>query len=463
MFASLRNRMLVSYGLLIAVLICLFTAGSLLALLRNPLVYENAAKKLRSGQLTAVQILGGSSIGKKSDYTSLASRIEEQTNLRAVFLTPDGQVLADSQSTLSKGLKVQPIRLDNLLQRNEIGFLRDQNQRIWLVLVQQTSDRTLLLLAIKRPRLGVLEFFSSELVQPAILSALVGLILAIVIALGMTRWIIQPIRRIDQATRQVANGKFDPIPLEGPTEVRELADSFNRMSDQVLAAQQSQRDLVGNVSHELKTPLTTIQGFTQAIIDGVIQSPQDTHQTVELIHSEAGRMNRLVQELVALARLESGHPLDLAEVDLAALLTHIAERFQIQAVEAGLQLNTEIPVLPPIRGDADRLAQVFSNLIDNAIKYTPAGGGVRVGAGLSAGKVWISVADSGPGIPAADKERVFERFYRSPQTRSTAGQSSVGLGLAITRQIVQAHGGAIRVEDVHPHGANFIVDLPTLK
>lgn len=461
MFSSLRNRLLLSYGLVICVLVLLFCAGSFIALFRNPLVYESATQKLRNTQQQVVLRLNSVTDVPGSDYSQAVTQIDQYYGVRALVYTPDSRLLADSKSDSEPSLQISPARLPIIVQKNEVAFARDETLRIWLVLAQPLDSQTILLLAVRRPRLGVVEFFSSELLRPITYTAIVGLVLAFIISLLLARWISNPIRQIDKATHSVVSGKYEPILPEGPSEIRELATSFNRMSQQVAQAQQSQRDLVANVSHELKTPLTSIQGFTQAILDGVIQTPEEIQQTVALIHTESGRMSRLVQDLVSLARLESDNGFHQEQVDLTALLRHILYQFNIQAESRGLSLVDQLEPLPVITGNADRLAQAFSNLMDNALKYTPAGGTITLAGNQEVGVVVIRVSDTGPGIPPEDRENVFERFFRSEETHSSEAQTSAGLGLAITRQIIRLHHGTIYVEPNSPHGSIFVVKLFT--
>ena len=176
-----------------------------------------------------------------------------------------------------------------------------------------------------------------------------------------------------------------------------------------------------------------------------------------MIQSEANRMGRLAQDLVTLARMENGAgSLQRAPLDLSVLLRSVVERFQPQAAQAGVQLELALGDLPALVADGDRLVQVFANLLDNAIKYSPAGGRVTVEARRQASAaVEIRVADTGKGIPPAERERIFQRFYRADATRPGAG-----LGLTIARQIVVAHGGSIQVENNPPHGSLFSVILP---
>lgn len=171
-------------------------------------------------------------------------------------------------------------------------------------------------------------------------------------------------------------------------------------------------------------------------------------------------MRRLVEELLELTRLDAGlRALRREPVDLALLLNRVAEKFQPRAREKSVTLTVEFgPPLPIIKGDADRLAQVFTNLVDNALKHTPAEGRVRISAGQTPEGVQVAVADTGAGIPAEDLGRVFERFYQVDKSRARPG--GVGLGLAITKEIVQAHRGAIQVESIQGLGTRFTVTLP---
>jgi signal transduction histidine kinase len=279
-------------------------------------------------------------------------------------------------------------------------------------------------------------------------------------------WISNPLRKISAAAGSVAAGEAHPIPLEGPTEVKQLAGAFNEMAVRVQTGLQSQRDFVANVSHELKTPLTSIQGFAQAILDGTASTPEALQQAAGVISDEAGRMNRLVLDLLTLARLEGGTAnLKRIPLDLAAILAGAAERLTPQAKAAQVTLQVEIQPLPELTGDEDRLAQVFTNLLDNAIKYTGVGGAVRLSAARLEDQVEVSVADNGPGLAPEDQARIFERFYQADKSRADKSRRGgagrgVGLGLAIAREIVAAHGGTIQVVSAPGKGSNFVVRLP---
>jgi signal transduction histidine kinase len=258
----------------------------------------------------------------------------------------------------------------------------------------------------------------------------------------------------------MAKGKYDQeIPVAGPKEVKELAQRFNQMSKQVKRSQQTLRDFVADAAHELRSPLTSIKGFAQAILDGTASNKEAQVKAAGIIEVEAKRMMRLVDDLLELSRLESGQVnMSREPVDVTELLRHCHDIFSIRAEEKGVQLSTDIKPLPLVNGDIDRLEQVFNNLLDNALKHTPASGKVSIGGQQpSPSSIEITVSDTGPGIPPEQLPHLFERFYRAD---ASAAQAGTGLGLAIAREIVRAHGGGITVNNTPGKGTDFTVRLP---
>lgn len=302
----------------------------------------------------------------------------------------------------------------------------------------------------------------AELLKPVLLAGLVALVISIVLAILLARSVYKPVGRVTRAAAEMAGGQYDQeVPLEGPGEVRELAASFNDMARQVKSSQQSLRDFVADVSHELCTPLTSIMGFARAIQDGTAQSKEASARAAAVIEEETRRMIRLVNNLLELSRLESGQleikkePLDLREV-----IHQCLEVFSIRAEEKQIFLVTDLESLPQVNGNMDRLEQVFDNLLDNAIKYTPRGGTVTLrGRQITAETVQVSVSDTGAGIPQDLLPHVFERFYRG---HTSGVRTGTGLGLAISHQIVLVHGGDIRVSSRDGQGTEFIVRLPAV-
>lgn len=292
-------------------------------------------------------------------------------------------------------------------------------------------------------------------------SGLIGLAAALVLGFLLSRSVAAPLRNIARAARSVARGNYrQRVPATGPTEVRELASDFNRMTEEVQRSQQTLRDFLANISHELKTPLTSIRGFSQAMLDGTIETPAGIERSAKIISDESNRVLRLVQELLDLSRIESGQvPMRQEDVNLNELFEHLSEVFALRSEEAGVRLEMSLNGASHIRGDFDRLEQVFNNLLDNAFRHTPSGGTVRVmSRNVQRDVLQVTVSDTGSGIAAEDVPHIFERFHRSNGAGSKKGY---GLGLAITREIVRAHGGDIWATSEPNHGTTFVFTLPT--
>jgi len=255
--------------------------------------------------------------------------------------------------------------------------------------------------------------------------------------------------------------KSERVPVEGPAEVKMLARAFNEMSAKVIASQQSQRDFVANVSHELKTPLTSIQGFSQAILDGTADTPEALEQAGKVILTEAERMHRLVLDLLDLARLDAGTlSIKRDPIDMESVLREVIQKMTPLANQAQVELLFSAEDAPVLIGDADRLAQVFINLIDNGIKHSPQKRQVSVHLSQFAALAVVSIQDNGPGIPSDDVPRIFERFYQVDKSRRRRSGYGSGLGLAIVKEIIQAHDGTITVQSSQGQGSVFVVKIP---
>jgi len=329
---------------------------------------------------------------------------------------------------------------------------------------QRVDHNDLWLLAEAQPTVSLQEtlaVFSSALAPPLIQAGVAGFVFALLLAALISRNIARPLQRAANAATAVARGDYAArAPVSGPPEARALAESFNRMTAEVLATNSAQRDFLSNVSHDLKTPLTSIQGYAQAIID---DAAEDTGAAAQIIYEEAGRLNRMVVELTDLERLQTGR-LSMASdsIDMAELSHGVAQSLLVVAERKQIRLETAIESVPLILGDGDRLAQVLTNLISNALKFTPAGGVVRLSVERGGAGAIVPIRDSGIGIPREELSRVFERFYQVDKARGP--QRGTGLGLAIAREIVEAHGGRITVESRgRGKGAEFRVWLPSAK
>jgi signal transduction histidine kinase len=322
-----------------------------------------------------------------------------------------------------------------------------------------------------------------ELAPGLTVAAAVALCAAAVVAWWLAGSITRPIRAVTEATAQIARGEpHQPIPEQGVEEVAELAHGFNVMVREVERSQRTLRDFVANASHELRTPLTAIQGFSQAVEDGVLEAPESTRDAAALIHREANRMRHLVEDLLLLSRVEARDRASVhGKVDLAELLDTIAQRIRLVTHDRRLHLALDLPDRLPAQGDASQLEHLFGNLIDNAAKYAPDGatitvrgalvpdsatGAARAEGGAPRGttraggaRVLVGVHNTGSVIPPEDLPHIFDRFYRVDKSRSRDVAGS-GLGLAIAREVVERHGGTIRAESDPATGTTFLVTLP---
>jgi signal transduction histidine kinase len=292
----------------------------------------------------------------------------------------------------------------------------------------------------------------------AVASGALALLMVQILARGMT----SPLREMADAATAMSGGDYTRrVTASSRDEVGDLARAFNAMAAQLEETDRVRRDLVANVSHELRTPISALQAVLENLVDEV--EPPDP-ETLRVMLTQVQRLGRLVQQLLDLSRLEAGvMPLERRRFEVAPLLEQAAHEARVHA-ERGMTKDVRLTVaVDPSElaatADPERLHQVVSNLLENAVRHAPQGSEVAVRARRRDGALRIEVADQGPGIPDEDADRVFERFYRTDVARSPAA-GGTGLGLAIARWIVDLHGGSIRAERNEPTGCRMVVALP---
>jgi signal transduction histidine kinase len=465
MFKSLRARLWLTYAIIILLILTIVGLGIFVYIVRNPVVDRQAIQKLDFALNLLKRQVNERNIhlDRSRDYIL---RISDSLTIRALLFDADKNLIIDTQPDAAN------IILSSIEEsKTSRGRINDQEGNTWLYILWTYQKGEVLVLAT--PRQGGLQLIRSPQLRqilredffPAFLRAgLIAFVLAIVFAIWMGNWIASPLKEIEHASISVSEGDYQQIPPKGPDEVQALANAYNEMVSRVQASQQSQRDFVANVSHELKTPLTSIQGFSQAIQDGTVQTGDSLAKAAGIIHTESERMYRLVVDLLDLARFDAGTlKLDRNALDLNQILKHVVDQLIPQAAQAQVQLSLKVNPLPTIVGDQDRLAQVFTNIVDNAIKHTPEGGNITVSTYLEKNIAVVNIRDSGEGIPKEHLLRIFERFYKIDGSRRKDGEPGTGLGLAIAQQIIQAHDGEILVRSEIGVGSEFVVQIPVVK
>ncbi len=295
-----------------------------------------------------------------------------------------------------------------------------------------------------------------------IYSAVVSILFATLVAYFFSKSVSQPLQEMNRVAHRVAEGKFDVrVKARSNDEIGELGRSFNFMATQIEHHENMRREFVANVSHELRSPLTSMQGFIEAMLDGKDKTPVARKRYLDIVHDETMRLIRLVNELLDLSRIEAGIVrLKTEGLDLANIIEIVLKKHRPALMERNLQVIQKITSqIPEVKGDADRIQQVMNNLLDNAIRFSANNGKIIITVTNEADGVKISVEDQGQGIPAEELPYIWDRFYKvdKARTRETEG---TGLGLAIARRIVEQHGGKVEAVSIPNMGSKFTFSIP---
>lgn len=476
MLKTLRSRLLLSY--VIVILVTLAIVGlAMLAIVSQPEIrYFSTLQRLdaisRTSRNELVRLsragVGNQRIIEVLDETAV------QNNVRILVLQASNlSVIYDSDADdawlgdIISGQEI-PRRLLPSTDTNTVAAqFQHANGSNWLLYSRSLSNtsfgRQLVVYAVPEPT--TLSFFEDLGFGRALFRAgLIALVVAFLLGLWIARSVARPLQKMAGAAEAISEGNYEQqLPLQGPEEVQRVASSFNVMSTEVSRTRNAHRDFVTNVSHDLKTPITSIRGWSQALLDGTAVTTQDQQHAASIIHSESERMERMVEELLDLARIESGQiQLKKERLDLGQMLRTVHQNFLPRAQEHNIHLTTDLQPVPPISGDHDRLMQVFTNLADNALTHTPPHGRVHIELKSYGSKaIEAIIKDTGKGIEPEELSRIFERFYQVEKSRARAnGRASSGLGLAIVYELVNLHQGRIMAQSEVGQGSQFIVRLP---
>jgi signal transduction histidine kinase len=287
---------------------------------------------------------------------------------------------------------------------------------------------------------------------------LVAVAIAVALAFFLSRRTLAPVKALTSAAERLGRGDFSQrVQIKDKGELGELAQTFNSMAGDLEHAEKLRQNMVADVAHELRTPLSNIQGYLEALRDGVMKPDKET---IRSLHEEASLLSRLVDDLQELSLAEAGElKLVLRAEDIGGLIRQAVAAVEAQKKAKGLVLTVELPELPPVNIDSRRIGEVLRNLLENAVAHTGKGDTVIVAARQLDRLVEISVTDTGEGIPAKELPNIFERFYRVDKSRARATGGS-GLGLTIARRLVEAHGGGIEVQSEPGKGSRFAFTVP---
>jgi len=301
--------------------------------------------------------------------------------------------------------------------------------------------------------------FSGRIRNAIWTGALVAAGVGVFVALALARRIVRPVTGLTHAARAITHGApAPPVPVHGRDEIAELSRAFNQMAAQLAENEERRQRLFAGIAHELRTPLSVIQGTLEGILDRVIEP---TPERIASLHSQAVLLRRLITDLRDLSLAQAGQlQLHLETIDIAGVVRDTVEGLSPLFEERGVTLRVDAPDrLPPVEADPDRLRQVMQNLIENALRHTPGGGEVLIVLREEGAGVRLSVADTGAGIAAAELPHIFEHFYRADRSRARSS-GGTGLGLAIVKSLVEAHHGRVTVESTPGAGSIFTVRLP---
>lgn len=497
MLASLRSKLFLSHFVVILLAFLLAALVAVVPLRRA----QNATEETRlqaSAQSVARQLDLARQIGQRAAPESatnlrvlqaLIDAERRQTGRRVLLSSHDGVILLDSADSGSlvgeqlSGLPGAILRVDRLALEVDAGApggeavvipreavstpLRTVDDFIGAVATTSHVDvpldgRLYVVTLAPSQRLPVFD----RGLAPFVLAAGAAAVISIPLAFLLARTISRPISELTRAARAISGGDLTRRApgSDDKGEVGTLVNAFNTMVERLAQTHDSQRQLLANVAHELRTPLTSVQGYAQALREGVLRDEAERDEALLAITEESSRMGELVNQILQLSRLESGQSeLNTSRFEVTELFDRLRRQFQPLAAQARVELGFQAPEALTLHADEELLMQAVGNLVSNGLRHTPVSGAINVRAvqaALPGGSqvVRLTVSDSGAGIPAEQLERIFERFYRGGT--AALGSRRFGLGLAIVAEIVARHRGTISVESAVGEGTTFTIDLP---
>jgi two-component system, OmpR family, sensor histidine kinase BaeS len=466
---SLRNRLILSH-ILPLIVVTLLTGVALIYLLETRFLLPRLAQNLLGDArlLTEISRAEYELWGNPVMFGRMLDRVSLDPSVRVMFLSPGGQMLYSSDRSDDNllGYFVDLPQMDKVRTGEEVVLTNYSGVRLHNVLIEVLSP----VLDLQQQVLGVVrvtyklasayELFSQFrylIIGVLVFGLLLGAVLGSLLALSISR----PVRQVTQAIYDLAQGdRREPLVEKGPEEVRAQIRAVNYLVDRLHNLEDARRQLLANLVHELGRPLGALRSAIQALLKGAASDPELMNDLVTGMDEEADQLEHVLGDLAHLHGQGLGAlELNREEIEFSDWLPRTLHHWELIAQEKKLNWQVDLPKdLPVIYADPLRLAQVIGNLVSNAIKYTPGGGTVAVGAGTEGDMLWVKISDTGVGISPDERERIFVPFYRGDQGRRI--KQGMGLGLTIARDLAQAHGGRISLDSMPGKGSRFTLWLP---
>lgn len=399
-----------------------------------------------------------------TDMVAWLNRADRNLGTEVWVIRPDGTIITGSAHTWRhEGNRLEKSEI-LALQKGNVAVREGQSQFysepvVWVTTPIKAGEEVIGGVILFSPVVGI-----NQTIERAQLLLVYGVVIALIFSAGVgyffAKSVFAPLEKMNEIARKIAKGDFsERLEVNTQDEIGMLGRSINYMADKLEKNENTRREFLANVSHDLRTPLTSILGFVEALQDNKDKNLDSRNRFLGILHSETSRLIRLVNDLLDFTKIEDGIlELDCKEIELEAVVREVLKKYKPFTEKNGIDVEMcSTGTLPKIYGDLDRLAQVFTNLFDNSLRY--AHKRLIVEFFHDSQQVWVRITDDGPGIPEKDLPNIWDRFYKVDKSRSK-NAGGTGLGLAIVKRLVEAHGGAVKVTSPQQGGAVFEIYLP---
>lgn len=453
---------------LLVILIVLPVIGGLELFLIRDYFLKNKERELLVRSRELVSIVRPILLKKEDPRSVIVSFNQADRILGTEFWVMDknGKVLAAAADHLyCEGNTLEFADLEQL-RRGHVSLTRGQSQYFKEAVIRAAApilnNKELLgAVILFAPVTGVNET-TGKMIQIYVGAAVLGVIIAALLGILLSRLITRPVLEASHVASKIAEGNFDEkVRISSRDELGKLGNAINNMTERLAKSEKLRRDFIANVSHELRSPLTSVQGFVDALLEGRDTDEQDRRRYLNIIQTETNRLGKLVNDLLEISRFDSeGISFDMGPFPIGNVINRAVASLKPQFDIKRISVRTVLPKeLPQCYGDEDRIEQVLHNLLENAIRYSPDEGKILISCRVIGEEIYVEVADNGPGISTDELPFIWERFYRVDKDRSRL-KGGTGLGLAIVREIIKKHGGRVTAESDTGEGAAFGFTLP---